>query len=169
MYNTQFKVKYHDIEQELIYKLKNKTIEDTNDTLDEEYEYTCNDILNICSKLYKDELLSAFCIDDLDNDKLNKAMTYVYDIITLNEQFKSIINDMSQFFKSETNDNKQYTESINNVMFMSLFSQTTFYITHQCICQQIEQGTISNDLLVKLRQHSVNLLQNHFDIPLEKI
>jgi len=85
MYNTQFKVKYNTIEVELINKLKVKTSQEDNEEHDEmkdlendldndlendldndleddeeNYEYTSQDVLDICNKLYMDELISVF-------------------------------------------------------------------------------------------------------------
>ena len=39
-----------------------------------------------------------------------------------------------------------------------LFSQNIFYITHKCICQQIELNTIDDDLLVTLKQKCIETL-----------
>lgn len=159
MYNTQFKVKYNDIEQELIYKLKaNNTINDDNDIeIDSVYEYSMQDILDICNKLYRDELLSVFGLDDLDDDKLNQSMTYVYDIMIKNEQFKQIVLDMEQqYFKEfiEEEDNKEKQESIRQLILITLFSQQLFHTMHKCICQQIETGAIDDTLIAELRKHS---------------
>ena len=87
MYNTVFKVKYYDIEKELIDKLNVKNP-------DEEYEYSNQDVLDICNKLYRDELLSVFGAEDLSDDKLDKGMSYVYEIMMINDRFKSIINEI---------------------------------------------------------------------------
>ena len=91
MYNTVFKVKYNDIEKELIDKLNFKNPETNSD---EEYEYSNQDVLDICNKLYRDELLSVFCAEDLSDDKLDKGMSYVYEIMMINERFNDIINEM---------------------------------------------------------------------------
>ena len=45
------------------------------------------------------------------------------------------------------NDKRQYIESS---IIISLFSQPVFYITHQCVCQQAQNGNIDNKLLVEL-------------------
>ena len=55
MYNTKFKVKYFEIEEELLHRLKNKIPKEHEDNEDDEYEYSNQDILDICNKLYRDE------------------------------------------------------------------------------------------------------------------
>ena len=76
-YNTQFKVKYNDIEQELIHKLKNKTPEEYEENSDEEHEYSTQDVLDICNKLYRDELLSVFEAEDVFYAFVNKIIVGV--------------------------------------------------------------------------------------------
>lgn len=162
MYNTQFKVKYKNIEQELINNLKNKIPDDPKVN---EYEYTSEDVLDICNKLYRDEFLSVFGAEDITDDIIDKGIKYIYDIMITNTKFKEIIDELSkfginQFIKNEEISNEK-TESIKQLLLLILFSQNIFYITHKCICQQIELGTIDDDLLVELRNHSIDLLENN--------
>lgn len=147
MYNTQFKVKYNDIEQELINKLKEE--QDDND-------YSTQDVLDICNKLYRDELLSVFGLDDLDDDKLNQSMNYVYDMMIKNEQFKQLVVDMEEKYFKEFITNQEKQDSIRQVILISLFSQHIFHIIHKCICQQIETGTIDDILIAELRFASLS-------------
>jgi hypothetical protein len=159
MYNTQFKVKYNDIEQELINKLKEE--QDDND-------YCTQDVLDICNKLYRDELLSVFGLDDLDDDKLNQSMNYVYDTMIKNEQFKQLVVDMEEKYFKEFITNQEKQDSIRQVILISLFSQHIFHIIHKCICQQIETGTIDDILIADVRHNLIDLLENQFkfDSPL---
>jgi hypothetical protein len=163
MYNTGFKVKYNDIETELIHNLKNtkkcfSKNDDNNDDIDQ-YEYSEQDVLDICSKLYRDEILSVFNIEEFSDEKINSGMKYVYNIMMMNEKFKKLINDLEEIYFREFIENKQNItekqESIREIILMSLFSQHVFYITHKCICQQIELGIIDEELLVELRQNLV--------------
>jgi len=166
MYNTQFKVKYKDIEDELLHKLKVKTPQDYEENSDEEHEYSSQDVIDICNKLYRDELFSVFGAEDLAEDKIDEGMTYVYDIMMKNEKFKETINEMAnlsseQFLKDEEISSEKQ-ESLRKLILISLFSQQLFHIMHKCVCQQIELGIIDNELLVELRKHSVDLLKNGF-------
>jgi len=166
MYNTGFKVKYNDIEQELINKLKNKTSEEYKENTDNEHEYSSQDVLDICNKLYRDELLSVFGAKDLMDDKIDKGINYVYDIIITNESFKQIINEIEklyndEFYKNEES-NFEKQDCVKQLVLISLFSQYLFHITHKCICQQIELGRIDDTLLVDFKQLSVELLKKQF-------
>lgn len=167
-YNTQFKVKYNDIEQELIHKLKDKTPEQYQENPDEEHEYSTQDVLDICNKLYRDELLSVFGAEDLTDDKIDNGMKYINNIMMTNENFKQIIEEIANLTVNEFDKNQTFSdeqkESLKQLILITLFSQNIFYITHKCICQQIEVGIIDEELLVELRKHSVDLVKNPFGV-----
>lgn len=167
MYNTQFDVKYNDIETELIEKLNNK--ETTN--------YNLEDVSDICSKLYRDELMSVFDVHFILDDKLDQGMKNIYKIMIKNEKFKQITDDLINAYLLEFIQTKECEEEeevvltqkqevkqleqfqqVRQLVLLILFSQNIFYITHKCICQQMEQGTINDDLLVSLKQKSTELL-----------
>jgi hypothetical protein len=158
MYNTKFKVKYNDIEKELMSKLN----------LDEEYPYSYQDVLDICNKLYRDELLSVFGLEYFENDNMNEMITNVYDKMITNVEFKEIIDKISNvcfkdfFFKKEDEEEEKKESIQKQIILTTLFSQNLFYITHKCVCQQIELGTIDKDLLVELKTHSVDIFTNQF-------
>ena len=156
MYNTQFKVKYNDIKEELTHNLKSSEYKETSD---EEYAYTVNDILDICDKLYRDELLSVFDAEDIMDDKVDNGLRYVYDIMMKNEKFKEIIDEMTRLYISDDVSLEQQ-ETMKQIIIISLFSQQLFYIMHKCICQQFDKGEIDETLLVELKTHSVANIKN---------
>jgi hypothetical protein len=171
MYNTQFKVKYHDIEEELVLKLKDKTPkeydpkvnEDSDENSDEEYEYSSQDVLDICNKLYIDELISVFNAENILDDKIDLGMKYVFDKMSMNPECNTIIEEMTQIALKIFSPNNDYDEQkihdLKQLIMLTLFSQDIFYITHKCICQQIELGIIDNELLVQLKSHSIDILK----------
>lgn len=168
MYNFKFIVKYNDIEEELIHKLKVKTSEEYEENPDEEYKYSSQDVLDICNKLYRDEFMSVFGAKELTDDKIDKGINYVYDYMIINVHFKEIINEMETILINGSIKNKEFStekqETIRQLILISLFSQHLFHITHKCICQQFELGMIDNDLLVELRKHSVDLANKQFGV-----
>jgi len=195
MYNTAFKVKYYDIEQELIFKLKNKTElknnnneepdnysieedgkreereegEEREEEGEDDYEYTSEDIITICDKLYRDELLSVFYADSIMDDKLDKNMQYVLEQLNSNPEFKYIFDETKHLlYLYELNQTKHLTEEEKNivkdnydyVVLLTLFSQTLFYITHRCVCQQITTGTVDINLLNELNNRTIEVLND---------
>lgn len=147
MYNTQFKVKYNDIKEELTHKLKSP---EDKETSDEDYAYTIDDIIDICDKLYRDELLSVFDAEDIMDDKVDKGLRYVYDIMMKNEKFKEIIDEITRLYISDDVSLEQQ-ETMKQIIIISLFSQQLFHIMHKCICQQFNTGEIDDPLLVELK------------------
>ena len=156
MYNTQFKVKYNDIKEELTHKLK---LPEYKETSDEEYEYTIEDILDICDKLYRDELLSVFDAEDIMDDKVDNGLRYVCDIMMKNEKFKEIIDEITRLYISDDVSLEQQ-ETMKQIIIISLFSQQLFHIMHKCICQQLDAGKIDEELLVEFKTHSVANIKN---------
>jgi len=153
MYDTDFKVKYYDIQQELLDKLYN----------DPDPDYTQEDILDVCNKLYKDEITSVFYAEDILDDKIDQNMKQLLDKMNLNNSFQQIMNELklhfinymfNQFEMDDTNN----IENIDFVIFLTLFSDKMFYITHKCICQQLISGLIDHELLVKIKEEALKIL-----------
>lgn len=167
-YDTHFKVKYNDIEQELINKLTHKTPKEPEENPDDEYEYSSEDVNDICNKLYRDEFLSVFGAEDIMDDKIDNGMNYVYDIMMKNEKFKQIVDEIIILTLKEINTNQEFNsehhESLKQLILISLFSQNLFHITHKCICQQIEVGVIDDELIDELIKLFVELCQNQLRV-----
>ena len=157
MYNTGFEVKYHDIMEELTYKLKNNPDNKEEDCV---YEYTSQDILDICDKLYMDELCSVFYSEDILDDKIDRGMKYVFEKMLDNQEFKIFFNKMKDSYFNETFVDLELTEeekqtlrnNSHTMVILNLFSKEFFYITHKCICQQINTGVIEPSLIDKLNE-----------------
>ena len=159
MYNTGFEVKYHDIMEELTYKIKNNPDNNPdNKEEDCEYEYTSQDILDICDKLYMDELCSVFYSEDILDDKIDRGVKYVFEKMLDNQEFKIFFNKMKDSYFNETFVDLELTEeekqtlrnNSHTMVILNLFSKELFYITHKCICQQINTGVINGSLIDKL-------------------
>jgi hypothetical protein len=159
MYNTGFEVKYHDIMEELTYNLKNNSDNNPdNKEEDCEYEYTSQDILDICDKLYMDELCSVFYSEDILDDKIDRGMKYVFEKMLDNQEFKIFFNKMKDSYFNETFVDLELTEeekqtlrnNSHTMVILNLFSKELFYITHKCICQQINTGVIDASLIGQL-------------------
>ena len=95
MYDTKFIVRYHDIQEELVLILKKEEEEERGVPVEYD-QYSSQDILDICNKLYRDELCSVFYAEDIMDDKIDKGMKSVFDIMLVNPDFKSIIDKMKE-------------------------------------------------------------------------
>jgi hypothetical protein len=165
MYDTKFIVRYHNIQEELNIILKKENEVDN--------QYSSQDVLDICNKLYRDELCSVFYAEDIMDDKIDKGMKTVFDIMLVNPDFKAIIDKMKELLLLKESTNLELEldtvnlesdtinldtvnlesvnlDTINLEILLTLFSENIFYITHKCICQQITTGHIDTDLLENL-------------------
>lgn len=149
MYNTDFKVKYFDIREELLCKLTSNS---------ETYSiYTEEDILDICNKLYRDELTCVFYAEDITDDKIDSGIKFISEKMMANHEFNIVLNElrikyhnwMSSF--PVDSDNKDH-QNIDFIIFLTLFSNKIFYIMHKCICQQLLVEKIDHDLLTELKK-----------------
>jgi hypothetical protein len=158
MYNTDFKVKYHDIEEELTWKLKYKPKEE--EIQEPEYEYSSEDVLDICNKLYRDELTNVFYAEDIFDGKIEKGMKYVLEKMMLNNDFKQFMEEqiklMIDVYKCGTD---IHETDLYFVCLLMLFEQQHFHIFHNCICQQLTFGTIEPTLLDELKK--INLFSGN--------
>lgn len=122
MYNTNFLVKYHDIEEDLINnlnrltshkqettsdnnnivivdnefnssKMENEETEETEET--EEFEYDIDDVYLICEKLYRDELLSVFGIETIVDKNLDLEIKRVTEIMINHYKFKQLLETLN--------------------------------------------------------------------------
>lgn len=162
MYNTNFVVKYYTIENELLEKIKNNENRDNDEEL-----YSSQDVLNICSKLYQDELLKVFDAENVCDSKIQNGMEYVISILNENNKFNEIIIIATDFMKhifidENSSTNLIQVENIQYLITTFLFSQQLFHLTHQCICQEINTNTIDNHLLEWLNKNIIELLEEKF-------
>lgn len=143
MYNSKFHVKYFDIEQELLQKQQTNLLS----------EYSREDVELICDKLYRDELLSVFYSEGIEEDAIDINMKYVYEKMISNQTFDNWLNELNA--SAETSDEQNGTiskEDCKYILFMTLFSQPFFHLMHKCVVQQLEQdGYINNELLEALK------------------
>jgi hypothetical protein len=95
-------------------------------------------------------------------------MKNVYNIMIKNEKFNQITDDLidtyyqnniqTQEQQLDQSEKLEKLEQVRHLVLLILFSQDIFYIMHKCICQQIEQCTIDDDLLVTLKQKCIEII-----------
>jgi hypothetical protein len=163
MYNTNFIVKYNDIENELLHKLKTNTEADSSSGFSEE------DVLDVCDKLYRDELTSVFYAENIMDGKIDQGINYILEKLIENIEFKNILETLKTTYF--VNDNSRHSglsdeeiltaeKNALECVFLFLFSKHIFYLTHNCICQQLTTNKISNNLLEELKDKFTLILCN---------
>ena len=147
MYNTTFKVKYHDIQLELSAKLESANTEAGSE---HQVSYTTEDIQIVCDKLYRDELTSVFNADDILDDKIDEGMKHVLTKMMENERVCTWIGQLKTELSQTYDLNEEITDQpvdISIFVLLILFSKYLFYLTHKCICQQFTENKIDDHLL----------------------
>ena len=148
-----------EIKREEIKKEEPKKDEDDED---EDIEYTMEDVYIICEKLYRDELLSVFKVH---NGTIDTDIKNVIEQMVDNKAFKQLLDDI----KHEVIDENHFTGTpteIDNIkrnseylIFVTLFSQPIFHITHKCICQLFTVGEIDPELILRLKEKTISLFK----------
>ena len=130
----------------------------------EDYKYTRKDITYICEKLYRDELLEVFGAETIDDPKMDEGIKAIFEALIKNEEFKTFLVEMNGLI-SDPNTAKTETELANlkrntdYLIFITLFSQKMFYLTHRCLCQMLTLGHVEADMMELLKQRTLKLFQ----------
>lgn len=131
---------------------------------DEDYKYNRKDITYICEKLYRDELLEVFCAESIDDPKMDEGIKAIFEKLIKNEEFKTFLVEMNGLI-SDPNTAKTETELANlkrntdYLIFITLFSQKMFYLTHRCLCQMLILGHVKPEMMELLKQRTLKLFQ----------
>jgi hypothetical protein len=155
IYNTDFDVKYFQIKNELIEKCKSSS---------NFYEYSENDVADICDKLYRDELSSVFFANNILDDKIDNGIRNILEKIKENNDFKNMLDELIFSTFPPDNDLSYNQEIINNninshfIIYLVLFSFDVFHLTHKIICQILTKQEISSDLLQNIKELTKNIL-----------
>jgi hypothetical protein len=84
-------------------------------------------------KLYKQDILSIFGLDEFNETELNISVHQLYQRITPNEQLKSIVLKAAALVMSMDEE----------LGFLVLFSFDYLYVTHDCIKDFFKSGSIT--------------------------
>ena len=129
--------------------------EDDDDMSD--YKYTRQDIAYICDKLYRDELISSFDAESLDDPKMDAGIQMVFERLIKHDEFKQFLLELSPIAmdvsKAKTEqDFLNLKRNSDYLIFITMFSQQVFYLTHQCICKMIVDGHVGPELMGELKE-----------------
>lgn len=151
-----------EVKEEL--KEHNVTNEDDND---EDIEYTMDDVHLICEKLYRDELLSVFEVETINDGNMDAGIKKVIEKMIENPKTKKMLEDIKHDLVDFTSFSGTPTEMENirrnadYIIFITLFSQHIFYITHICVCQLFTTNDIDDELVNFLKERMINLFKKN--------
>jgi hypothetical protein len=136
--------------------------EEEQDEEEEEYKYNRKDITYICEKLYRDELLSVFDAESIDDPKMDEGIKAIFEALIKNEEFQTFLQEMNGLL-SDPSTAKTETELANlkrntdYLIFITLFSQQTFYLTHKCLCEMLTLGHVTPEMMDQLKRRTLKI------------
>jgi hypothetical protein len=132
---------------------------------EEDIEYTIDDVHTICNKLYHDELLSVFGVDTINDENMDKGIKQVIEKMIENDNFRQLLEEIKRALidittlTNTSSDLDNIRKNLEYVIFITLFSQHVFYVTHKCICQLYTVGQLSPELYVQLRDKTISIFK----------
>jgi hypothetical protein len=132
---------------------------------DEDIEYSMDDVHIICEKLYRDELLSVFGVDSINDENMDKGIKRVIEKMVDNENFRQLLEDIKKdlvdfsTFTGTPTEMENIRRNSDYIIFITLFSQHVFYITHKCICQLFTNDNIDPELMIRLKEKTLHLFK----------
>ena len=152
------------IKEEPVVKEEPKKEDDDDD---EDIEYTMEDVHLICEKLYRDELLSVFEVETINDGNMDAGIKRVIEKMIENPKSKKLLEDIKENLVDFSNFTGTSTEIENirrnadYIIFITLFSQHIFYITHRCVCQLFTVNDIDDELVNLLKEKMINLFKKN--------
>lgn len=147
---------------------KEDNAEDDDDDDDcEDIEYTMDDVHLICEKLYRDELLSVFEVETINDPNMDAGIKRVIQKMIDNTKFKQFLDEVKHELIDFSSISGTPTEIDNvrrnaeYVIFITLFSQHVFYITHKCICQLFTVDDVDPNLMDRLKDKTISLFKKN--------
>jgi len=145
----------------------NEDVDGDDDDDGEDLEYSMDDVHLICEKLYRDELLSVFNVETINDENMDAGIKKAIEKMIDNAKFKQILEEIKQELMDLSNPTGT-PEEIENIrrnleylIFITLFSQQVFYITHKCICQLFTVDDVHPDLLDRLKEKTIGLFKKN--------
>ena len=139
----------------------NNNNEDDDDDLSD-YDYTREDIMYICEKLYRDELISVFDAESLEDPKMDAGIKMVFERLIKHDEFSKFLVELSPYVVDNSKAKTEqeffiYKRNSDYLLFITMFSQQLFYLTHQCICKMLVEGHVGNELLNELKSKLITI------------
>lgn len=152
LYNYAFVVKYQQIKNELMEKQRTKDKDKQQEQQEGEQQqdnddcYSEEDIVDICQKLYVDEILSVFGAESMFDDKIDVGLAAITRELIKHPDYKRMMEQELRLLATDDKMKTDYaydfdgeTES-NQLHLLScmLFSEGVFHVTHR-VLQHLKQ------------------------------
>jgi hypothetical protein len=125
------------------------------------------DVHLICEKLYRDELLSVFEVETINDGNMDAGIKKVIEKMVENPKTKKMLEDIKHdlvdfsSFTGTSTEMENIRRNADYIIFITLFSQHIFYITHICVCQLFTINDIDDELVNLLKERMINLFKKN--------
>jgi len=159
MYNSSFICTYNFYDASLaLTNPRSKVFFEQNPHFHEEPE---SELLEMADHLYKNELLSAFNLEEFDEKLVNSKIQELYiTFFVFNDNDEEIIEKNNTDTKIKTkmkskNKLKKIIKTVSEKLlledeefgFVMLFSYSYFHLTHLCLCELFNNGEICEEII----------------------
>jgi hypothetical protein len=136
MYNTDAKVKYKEIEVQLVKNLNNG-----------EDSYDINGVRDICHEIFNHELLLVFGVNNIDDPQLAENISKVWNRIKDYKPFLEVLKKCKLHIFLTMSDILD-----DDIGFVTMFSYSSFHILHKCIVSYLTTTEIPQEHLDSLKE-----------------
>ncbi len=149
---------------EEVVPVEEECVEDDSD--DEDLEYTLEDVQIICDKLYRDELLSVFNVESTEDEQMDAGIKASIERLIDNKDFRDFLDDVKnqlidfENFVGNPAEMENMKRNSEYLIFITMFSQKLFYLTHICLCQLFTVNEIDPELLLKIKDKILYLFKS---------
>jgi len=146
--------------------LEDEYYSDSDDSDDEDLEYTLEDVQIICDKLYRDELLSVFNVSSTEDERMDAGLKASIERLIDNKDFRDFMDDVKlqlidfENFVGNPAEMENMKRNSEYLIFITMFSQKLFYLTHICLCQLFTVNEIDPELLLKVKEKILYLFKS---------
>ena len=106
-----------------------------------------NEKMCIMNVLYRQDILNIFDIEEFDEKIINTSICQLYEKVKQNEAIKQLTELLGKQFGLD--------EGITGLIIMYSFDY--LYLTHKCVCQFLESGSILPEDLNELQKLITNI------------
>jgi hypothetical protein len=158
--------KAHAVAEEKKQLVEEDKLNGSDDEDEEDLEYTLEDVHIICDKLYRDELLSVFNVTSTEDENMDAGIKTAIEHMINNQSFRQLLDDIKgnlvdfQNFSGTPEELENMKRNTEYLIFITLFSQKLFYLTHICLCQLFTVGEIDKELLLKIKDKTIDLFKS---------
>jgi hypothetical protein len=107
--------------------------------------------------------LSVFNVQSISDENIDAGIKSAIEHMIDNQGFRQLLDDIKlklidfENFTGTPTELENMKRNSEYLIFITLFSQKLFYLTHICLCQLFTVGEIDPELLLKVKEKTISL------------